>query len=49
MERRETTLLSNAAFLAASYVDSRYQKRLKYFQKTFGSIEEELANDARLK
>ena len=34
MERRETTLLSNAAFLAAIYADPRYQVLLKYSHKT---------------
>ena len=34
MERRETSLLPNAAFLAAIYVDPRYQVHLKYSQKT---------------
>ena len=34
MECRETTLLSTAAFLAAIYVEPRYQVLLKYFQKT---------------
>ena len=34
IERRETTLLPNFAFLAANYVDPRYQVLLKYCQKT---------------
>ena len=34
LERRETTLLPNAAFLAAIYVDPSYQVLLKYSQKT---------------
>ena len=34
MERRETSLLSNAALLAAIHVDVRYQGLLKYSQKT---------------
>ena len=51
MECRETTLLSNAAFLATTYNDPRYQVLLKYSQKTiaqvhFGSIVEALANAA---
>ena len=32
--RRETTLISNAAFLAAIYVDPRYKIFLKYTLKT---------------
>ena len=34
MERRETTLLFNTAFLAAIYAEPRYQGLLKYSQKT---------------
>ena len=34
MERRETTLLSNAPSLAAIDVNPRYQVLLKYFRKT---------------
>ena len=33
-DNRKTNLLSNAVFLAAIYVNSRYQALLKYFQKT---------------
>ena len=33
MERRDTSLLSKAAFLAAIFVDPRYQVLLKYSQK----------------
>ena len=49
MERRETTLLSNAAYLAAIYVDLRHQVLLKYSQKNgwtcpLGSIVKALAN-----
>ena len=34
MERRETTFLFNAAFLAVIYIDSKCQVLFKYFQKT---------------
>ena len=38
MERRETTLLYNSAFLATIYADPKYQALIKYSQKTVARV-----------